>query len=159
MLVFVRHVESVRSQNYGNCPTLFACISTASPFIICLFLWARPPRASESLTHLAPPAGVGCVGGDRRPPATLKPLQSRSAKAPLPPRAAQGHRSKNHPSHSSHSIIFVSLRLKGGVTFMSTEDKQVKVEQASKLAKWFRIHIEISLFDKVIWSKTWPPQD
>ena len=42
---------------------------------------------------------------------------------------------------------------------MSTEDKQVKVEQASKLAKWFRIHIEISLFDKVIWSKTWPPQD
>ena len=37
---------------------------------------------------------------------------------------------------------------------MSTEEKQVKVEQASKLAKWFRIHIEIAIFDKVIWSKT-----
>lgn len=42
---------------------------------------------------------------------------------------------------------------------MSTEEKQIKVEQARGLAKWFRIHIEIALFDKVIWSKTWPPQD
>lgn len=42
---------------------------------------------------------------------------------------------------------------------MSTEDKAIKVEQASKLAKWFRISVEIALFDKVIWSKTWPPQD
>ena len=42
---------------------------------------------------------------------------------------------------------------------MSTEEKEVKVEQASRLAKWFRIYIEISLFDKVIWFKTWPPQD
>lgn len=57
------------------------------------------------------------------------------------------------------SIKIVSLLAKGGVLFMSIEEKQVKVEQASKLAKWFRIHIEISLFDKVIWSKTWPPQD
>ena len=42
---------------------------------------------------------------------------------------------------------------------MSTEEKAIKVEQASKLAQWFKIHIEISLFGKVIWSKTWPPQD
>lgn len=42
---------------------------------------------------------------------------------------------------------------------MSTEEKQVKVEQASKLAKWFKISIEISIFGQVIFSKTWPPQD
>ena len=42
---------------------------------------------------------------------------------------------------------------------MSTEERKIKVEQAKGLARWFKIHIEISLFDNVIWSKTWPPQD
>lgn len=42
---------------------------------------------------------------------------------------------------------------------MSEEEKQVKVAQASKLAKWFKISIEISIFGNVIFSKTWPPQD
>lgn len=42
---------------------------------------------------------------------------------------------------------------------MSIEEKNIKVEQASKLAKWFKISIEISIFGHVIFSKTWPPQD
>lgn len=42
---------------------------------------------------------------------------------------------------------------------MSNEEKQIKVEQANKLAKWFKIYIEISIFGHVIFSKTWPPQE
>lgn len=42
---------------------------------------------------------------------------------------------------------------------MSTEEKQVKIEQASKLTRWFKVYIEISIFGHVIFSKTWPPQD
>lgn len=42
---------------------------------------------------------------------------------------------------------------------MSNEEKQIKVEQANKLAKWFKIHIEISIFGHVIFEKTWPPQE
>lgn len=45
------------------------------------------------------------------------------------------------------------------VLFMSIEEKKVKIEQANKLAKWFKISIEISIFGHVIFSKTWPPQD
>lgn len=42
---------------------------------------------------------------------------------------------------------------------MSNEEKEIKVEQASKFAKWLKISVEISIFGHVIWSKTWPPQD
>lgn len=42
---------------------------------------------------------------------------------------------------------------------MSNEEKLVKILQASKLAKWFKISIEISIFGHVIFCKTWPPQD
>lgn len=42
---------------------------------------------------------------------------------------------------------------------MSIEEKSIKIEQASKIAKWFKISIEISIFGHVIFSKVWPPQD
>lgn len=42
---------------------------------------------------------------------------------------------------------------------MSTEEKQIKAEQAGKLARWFKISVEISIFGQVIFSKTWPPED
>lgn len=42
---------------------------------------------------------------------------------------------------------------------MSTEEKEIKIEQASKLSKWLKISVEISIFGHVIWSKVWPPQD
>lgn len=55
--------------------------------------------------------------------------------------------------------IFTTFARRKEVFVMSTEEKQIKVEQASKLAKWFKISIEISIFGHVIFSKTWPPQD
>lgn len=42
---------------------------------------------------------------------------------------------------------------------MGIEEKNIKIEQASKIAKWFKISIEISIFGHVIFSKVWPPQD
>lgn len=42
---------------------------------------------------------------------------------------------------------------------MSKAEENANVEQASRLAKWFKIRIEISIFGHVIFAKTWPPQD
>lgn len=67
-----------------------------------LILWARPPRASESQTHLAPPAGVGCCGGNRRP--------TSGGQAPSPPRAPQGHHSKK----TTPAIYTIQFRIFAG---------------------------------------------
>ena len=69
------------------------------------------------------------------------------------------HNRKKLPSAAIVRDLFVHLQTRKEVLSMSTEDKQIKVEQASKLAKWFKISIEISIFGHVIFSKTWPPQD
>lgn len=61
-------------------------------------------------------------------------------------------------AHAQYQM-FLYLCSRKEVLSMSTEEKQIKVEQASKLAKWFKISIEISIFGHVIFSKTWPPQD
>lgn len=55
--------------------------------------------------------------------------------------------------------MFLYLCSRKEVLFMSAEEEKTKVEQASSLAKWFKISIEISIFGHVIFSKTWPPQD
>jgi hypothetical protein len=107
-----------------------------SLMVLFVILWARPPRLSECLTLQCP---------------------SRWGRSkPLAPHLAT--------ALQTAPIVFVNqsfLYLCSGkeVLFMSTEEKAVKVEQASKLAKWFKISIEISIFDHVIFSKTWPPQD
>lgn len=76
----------------------------------------------------------------------------------LPPRAAQGHRLQTFPVGfvvQSNSYLCSGKE----VLFMSTEEKLIKTEQASKLARWFEISVKISIFGHVIFSKTWPPQE
>lgn len=104
--------------------------------VLFVILWARPPRPSEWPTLKPLAAGVGS----------------------LPPRAPQGHRLQTFP------VVYVvqsysSLCRRKEMLFMSTEEKQVKIEQASKLTRWFKVYVEISIFGHVIFSKTWPPQD
>lgn len=104
--------------------------------ILFVILWARPPRLPEYLT-LQCPSRWG---------------RYKSHRAPL------GHRLKTTPvTFINQPILYLCSGKE--VLFMSTEEKEVKVEQASKLAKWFKISIEISIFGHVIFSKTWPPQD
>lgn len=42
---------------------------------------------------------------------------------------------------------------------MSTEERQIKVEQASKLAKWFRVEFSISIFGHTILHWVYPPEN
>lgn len=116
----------------ADCP-MFKRLSLLVLFVI---LWARPPRPSEWPTLKPSAAGVGS----------------------LPPRAPLGYRLQTSP------VVYVvqsnSYLCSGKeVLFMSIEEKQIKIEQANKLAKWFKIYIEISIFGHVIFSKTWPPQE
>ena len=104
--------------------------------VLLVILWARPPRLSECLT-------LQC---------TSRWGRSKAHRAP------PGHRLQTTP------VTFVNqpiLYLCSGkeVLFMSTKEKEVNIEQASNLAKWFKISIEISIFGHVIFSKTWPPKD
>ena len=107
-----------------------------SLLVLFVILWARPHRLSEWPTL----QGASRWGRSKAH------------------RAAQGHRLQTLP------IVYVvqsySYLCSGKeVLFMSTEEKQVKIEQASKLTRWFKVYIEISIFGHVIFSKTWPPQD
>lgn len=116
----------------ADCP-IFKRWSLKVLFVI---LWARPHRPSEWPTLKPLAAGVGS----------------------LPPRAPRGQRLQIRPVVyvvQSNSYICSGKE----VLFMSNEEKQIKIEQANKLAKWFKIYIEISIFGHVIFSKTWPPQE
>lgn len=128
----VVHAQFRFVKPYTDCPTF----ERWSLLVLFVILWARPPRPSEWPTLKPLAAGVGS----------------------LPPRAPQGHRLQTSP------VVYVvqsnSYLCSGKeVLFMSTEEKQVKIEQASKLTRWFKVYIEISIFGHVIFSKTWPPQD
>ena len=93
------------------------------------------------------------------PPPACQPKPKRQAAKPLRPLAPhKANALKNYRQRLSFGI-YVTFANRKEVLFMSTEEKQIKVEQASKLAKWFKISIEISIFGHVIFSKTWPPQD
>lgn len=96
----------------------------------------------------APPSAFGMA--NPKPPA--------AGVGSLPPRAPLGLRSQTCP------VVYVvqyNLYICSGkeVLFMSNEEKEIKIEQANKLAKWFKIYFEITIFGHVIFSKTWPPQE
>lgn len=42
---------------------------------------------------------------------------------------------------------------------MSTEERNIKIEQASKLAKWFKIELTISIFGHTILHWVYPPEN
>ena len=128
----VVHAQYQFMKPYTNCQT-FKRLLLVVVFVI---IWARPPRLSECLP-LQCPSRWG---------------RSKAHRAP------HGHRLQIAPS--VYVVLSYSYLCRGKeVLFMSIEERQVKVEQASKLAKWFKISIEISIFGHVIFSKTWPPQD
>lgn len=119
---------------------------------------APPAALTQSQRTISRRRGSGASGGDRRLPATLQPTNG-SRPSPFAPSRRTRPTLKKTTVRGYRSQFIVTFANRKEVLFMSTEEKQIKVEQASKLAKWFKISIEISIFGHVIFSKVWPPQD
>lgn len=103
MSVFVQHVANEKGQYCDNYPTLYPCISMNGQYIgsssrhrvgdIVFFFGRAPSRLATSQRTISRRPGSGASGVT----AACLPTQNHQTavgQAPLPPRAAQGHRAK-----------------------------------------------------------------